>query len=98
MSRIPCLAVAALAISGSLVGFGCSDQSATDPTALFTDLESGFGSRIRARDKAMKTSVPDAIHWASDIHDAIERASAEDKPIFISCHVRQNAGDSDCDV
>ena len=37
------------------------------------------------------------IDWAPDVYAAIERATAEDRPILLLTHVREN-GDPACDV
>jgi hypothetical protein len=76
---------------------GCSD--------LLSDLSRpAFKRLLEVRDarevgKEMPTSLPSEIDYAPDIYTAIERATAEDKPIFLTSVVnkggRKQAG---CEV
>jgi hypothetical protein len=92
--------VATLAVAFSATA--CSDSSGADRYAdafpLFGDLsEEDFDAKCRAfrakqeLDKTLQTVAPPEINWAPDIYAAIERATAEDKPIFLSTHVDLNA-------
>jgi hypothetical protein len=80
-----------------------SDRYA-DAFPLFGGLtEERFDASCRAfrarqhADRTLETEAPPEIDWAPDIYAAIERATREDKPIFISTHVNLN-GDADRDV
>lgn len=86
----------------------CSDMGASDryafATPLFGDLnEEAFDANCRAfrakqeLDKTLQTEAPPDINWAPDVYSAIERATAEDKPIFLSTHVDLN-GQGERDV
>jgi len=102
-------ALTPLVLGAALVGGACSDATDGDPLAarfpLFTDLdEAAFDASCQAfrAEQARSggklfTSAPKEIHWAKDIYAAIERATKEDKPIFLQTHCRQNA-DTACDV
>jgi hypothetical protein len=92
--------VATLAVAFSATA--CSDSGGADRYAdafpLFGDLtEESFDAACRAfrakqeLDKTLQTVAPPEINWAPDIYAAIERATAEDKPIFLSTHVDLNA-------
>jgi len=85
-----------------MIGAACSDTNGADRYAdafpLFGDLdEARFDASCRAfrakqeLDKTLQTVAPPEINWATDIYAAIERATAEDKPIFLSTHVDLNA-------
>ena len=95
-------------LAGSMGLGACSEptqqgdlQVASAP--LFTGLREEYAERILAhrakRDSGDDefTCLPSEIVWAEDIYDAIERATIEDKPIFMLTFVREN-GDPACDV
>jgi len=74
-------------------------------TPLFVGLEDECEARHEAvigerRAGTLKlTEAPEQIHWAPDVHAAIERATKEDKPIFIASSVRKGGKlTSGCDV
>lgn len=94
--------MATLAVGAALTAAACSESSSPDRYAgafpLFGDLtEESFDASCRAfrakqeLDKTLQTEAPPAINWAPDVYSAIERATAEDKPIFLSTHVDLNA-------
>lgn len=100
--------LATLALGATLGAAACSDASDrgsyADAFPLFGDLtEERFDASCRAfrakqqQDKTLQTEAPPEIHWAPDIYSAIERATKEDKPIFLSTHVDLN-GQADRDV
>jgi hypothetical protein len=99
--------LAVLTLAAAMIGGACSDSSGADRYAdafpLFGDLdETAFDASCRAfrakqgLDKTLQTVAPPEINWAPDVYAAIERATREDKPIFLSTHVDLNAqGDRD---
>ena len=105
--RTPLLALP-LALGVALTG-SCSDSSESVASGvefpLFTELdEAAFDASCAAfrveQSKAggkLFTKAPAEIDWAEDIYAAIERATAEDKPIFLQTHCKEN-GDPSCDV
>lgn len=98
----------AIAVSLAALGAtGCErvpSDGYADAFPLFGGLtEERFDASCRAfrarqhADRTLETKAPPEIDWAPDVYAAIERATREDKPIFISTHVNLN-GDADRDV
>jgi hypothetical protein len=99
----PLMAAFAAAFSAACSDMGGSERYAF-ATPLFGDLsEEAFDANCRAfrakqeLDKTLQTVAPPEVNWAPDIYTAIERATAEDKPIFLSTHVDLN-GQGERDV
>ena len=80
-----------------------SIQELAAKDAIWEDLEENWDARIAqfykdaALDPELQSEKPQKIKWVPDVKTAIERATAEDKPIFVAHYVRQN-GDPACDV
>ena len=106
--RLPHRAPLTIAVCLAAFGQAACDRTSSDRYTGATPLFGGLTEQrfddsckaFRARqqaDKSLRTEAPPEIDWAPDVYAAIERATREDKPIFLSTHVNLN-GDPGRDV